>query len=316
MNLYGGIDLGGTKIYSIVAGADGSVLGEDERPTLPDHGLEVCIERMTESLAAAASSAGTATSALAAVGVAAPGPIEFRDGIVSAAPNLGWTDVPLRSFLSDRLGVNVVLENDANAAAYGEFIYGAGTPYDTIIYVTVSTGIGGGFILDRRLFQGASGAAAEVGHMVVEPDGPICNCGSVGCLEMLASGTAIGRSATAAVEGGRDTILRELAADPTEVTAEVVAEAAARGDAVANEILDDAARYIGIAFGTLINLLNPQAIIVGGGVSRLGARMIEPITAEARRRSFRQSFEDCLILPAALGRRVGALGTVALAADA
>jgi glucokinase len=314
--LYGGIDLGGTKIYSIVATAHGEVRGEDERPTKVDLGVARCIGRMVDSLEEAARQAGAELSGLARVAVAAPGPIDLIEGVITAAPNLGWSDVPLRKLLSEKIGVDVLLENDANAAALGEFEYGAAREYNTLVYVTVSTGIGGGFVFDGRIFSGASGAAGEIGHMTIEPDGPRCFCGSRGCLEMIASGTAIGRTATLAVEEGRSEELAKRVDGEGKVGAEDVAQAAAAGDVVANEILDEAARYVGIGLGSLINLVNPEAIVVGGGVSKIGARFLDPVIAEARRRSFPQSFGDCTIKFAELGERVGALGAVAVAAKA
>lgn len=311
--IFGGIDLGGTKIYSVVATAEGDVLGEDERPTESDAGADSVVARMVDSLRAASDAAGASFRDLTRIAVAAPGPIDIDAGVVTAAPNLGWTDVPLRSLLARGLQAEVLLENDANAAALGEFVYGAGKPYDTMVYVTISTGIGGGFVFDGKIFHGASGAAGEIGHITVEPSGPTCFCGNRGCLEIVASGTAIGRIATEAVKAGRSETMQRLADDPEEIDSEDVARAAAEGDPVANEILDEAARYIGIGFGSLINLVNPQAIVVGGGVSKLGARILDPATAEAKRRSFPQSFGDCTITLAKLGSRVGALGAVAVA---
>ncbi|HET9200465.1 MAG TPA: ROK family protein [Dehalococcoidia bacterium] len=314
--LYGGIDLGGTKIYSVVATADGQVCGEDERPTMVELGVQQSVQRMIDSLSEAARQAGVAVNKLRRVGVAAPGPINLKEGVITAAPNLGWKNVPLREMLREKLGIEVLLENDANAAALGEFEYGAARQYETLVYVTISTGIGGGFVLDGKIFSGASGAAGEIGHMTVEPDGPRCFCGSRGCLEMMASGTAIGRTGTLAVEEGRSEGLAKLADTDGRVGPEEIARAAAEGDPTANEILDEAARYIGIGLGSLINLMNPQAIVVGGGVSKIGARVLDPVIAEARRRSFPQSFGDCTISFAELGERIGALGAVAVAVRA
>ena len=314
--LYGGIDLGGTKIYSVVATGEGQVRGEDERPTMVELGVQDCIQRMVDSLDEAARQAGVEASGLAGVAVAAPGPIDLIEGIITVAPNLGWSNVPLRQLLSEKIGVSVLLENDANAAALGEFEYGAAREYDTLVYVTVSTGIGGGFVFDGKIFSGASGAAGEIGHMTVEPDGPRCFCGSRGCLEMMASGTAIARTGTLAVEEGRSEALAQLADADGKVSSEDVARAAAQGDPLANEILDEAARYIGIGLGSLINLINPEAIVVGGGVSKVGRRFLDPVIAEAKRRSFPQSFGDCVITFAELGERIGALGAVAVAVKA
>jgi glucokinase len=311
--LYGGLDLGGTKIYTIVATAGGEVRGEFELPSEADRGLEHTLGHMVESMEEAAKRAGTSVAELAAIAVAAPGPIDFKAGVITAAPNLGWEKVPLRSLLKRAWHHEVLLENDANAAALGEYTYGAGRAFCDMVYVTVSTGIGGGFVFDGRIYRGASGAAGEVGHITVEPNGPRCFCGNRGCLEIMASGTALGRLGTEAVAAGHSEMLREICDDPADVKARDVAIAAARGDPVANEILDEAARYLGIGLGSLINLVNPEAIVVGGGASKIGDRLLDPAIAEAKRRSFPQSFGDCAIRFAELGERVGALGAIAVA---
>ncbi|MEX2236306.1 MAG: ROK family protein [Dehalococcoidia bacterium] len=314
--IYGGVDLGGTKIYSVVATADGEVLGEDLCQTLADQGYEVTIQRIATSLRSAAEAAGTDVADLKRVAVAAPGPIDLTTGVVTAAPNLGWIDVPLKRLLEASLGVEVVLENDANAAALGEFQYGAAKPYRHMVYITISTGIGGGLVLDGRLYTGASGAAGEIGHITVEPDGIPCFCAGRGCLEIMASGTAIARDATTAAKEGRSPALAKVIQEKGSASAGDVAAAALAGDPAANEILGRAARYIGIGLGSLINLINPEAIVIGGGVSQIGERLLGPAKEEARRRSFPQSWRDCTILTAALGSRVGALGAIAVAVAA
>src|SRR5215213_351910 len=216
--LFGAVDLGGTKIHTAVSDEAGRILAEDRRPTEVERGPDGVIARIIDSLEA--SLAGTGGSRLAALGAAAPGPIDREHGTVREAPNLpGWRSVPLAARLGEALGCPAVLENDANAAALGEFTFGAGRGSQHMIYLTVSTGIGGGLILDGCLYRGATGSAGELGHIVLDDDGPLCGCGARGCLEALASGTAIAaRGAEAVRQGTAPGIAR--AAAGAEVTAE------------------------------------------------------------------------------------------------
>ena len=255
------------------------------------------------------------TSQVAAVGVGAPGPLDIAAGVVIAPPNLpGWERVPLRQMLRDALSIPTYLDNDANAAALGEHRFGAGRGTRHMIYVTVSTGIGGGLILDGRLYHGASGVGGEVGHISVLPHGPLCGCGNRGCLEALASGTAIAREARERVNRGVPTLIAELAGgDPQQITARLVAEAAQRGDPEAQTILHTAMDYLGIGMASLVNLFNPQMIVIGGGLSKLGETLFEPVRRAIRRHAFQAAAQDVQVVPARLGDQVGVLGAAAVA---
>jgi glucokinase len=314
-----GIDLGGTKIRSIVANAAGAILGEDVRPTESEGGVGVVLGRMVESARAAVAASGLTPSAIVAAGVTAPGTVDFDQGVLHQPPNLhgpGWDDgVPLARLLADRLDWPVFLENDANAAAYGEWRHGAGVGLRDMIYLTVSTGIGAGLILNGQLYRGADGAAGELGHMTIDVNGPLHNCGMVGCLEVLASGTAIGRMAHEAVAAGRSEALARLAAQAGELTAHEVATAADAGDPAAGEILARAAGYLGVGLANYINIFNPEAIVVGGGVTRIGRQFLETAFALARTRAFRLPSERVRLEPAALEGRSEVLGVSALARD-
>ncbi len=192
---YGAIDLGGTNVRAIIAGLDGKISGDDRRPSRASDGLDATIETLLASLAQACSQAGVEASDLRGLGVATPGWVDTERGIVPAAPQLiGWRDVPLVEMLQESLGVTVRLENDANAAALGENVFGAGRGTRHMLYITVSTGVGAGIIVDGRLYGGAKGSAGEIGHTIVDPSGPPCGCGKRGCLESLSSGTAIART--------------------------------------------------------------------------------------------------------------------------
>jgi glucokinase len=313
-----GIDLGGTKIRSVVADTAGTILGEDVRPTDGDGGVDIVLGRMVESAQAAVTTSGLALSAIVAIGVTAPGTVDFDEGILYQPPNLhgpGWDSAPLARLLADRLNRPVFLENDANAAAYGEWRHGAGVGLRQMIYLTVSTGIGAGLILNGQLYRGADGAAGELGHMTIDVNGPPHNCGMVGCLEVLASGTAIARMAHEAVAAGRSEMLASLAAETGELTAHEVDRAADAGDPAAQEILARAAGYLGVGLANYINIFNPEAIVVGGGVTRIGRQFLEPAFDLARSRAFRLPSERVRLVPAALEGRSEVLGVSALARD-
>jgi glucokinase len=216
--------------------------------------------------------------------------------------------------LEERLGIPVFLGNDANAAALGEFAYGAGRGYRHVIYITVSTGVGGGIISDGRLLEGQRGAAGEVGHVIVEPGGPLCGCGNRGCLEALISGTAIARQAREALVAGRESAIGGLAeADPHGVAAEVVVRAARGGDGLAGELLETAGRRLGTALLGLVHIFDPQVIVVGGGVTNAGELLMKP-ARDTMFAGLMPIFKEGLeVVPPDLGADAGLYGAVALA---
>lgn len=310
-----GIDLGGTKIHTVVATPDGEVLGEDRRPTLASEGPDAVLGRLIASIRRSLASAGPPSGEIAGVGISSPGPCDPRRGVVTNAPNLpGWHEIPIVRIVSEQLGVPALLENDANAACYGEFRFGAGRGHQHIIYVTLGTGIGGGIIIDGKIYEGASGAAGEVGHIIIDQDGPPCNCGGRGCLEALASGPAIARAAEAAIAAGRSPALAQIAAG-TSLTPELVLEAAEGGDAVAREVIEGAGYQLGLGLVSLLNCFDPQALILGGGLLGLGDLYLGPAVRLARERAFAQIVADVTITTATLGERAGALGAAALVMD-
>jgi glucokinase len=219
--------------------------------------------------------------------------------------------VPLRALLEERLGLPAAVENDANAAALGEAWVGAGRGVADLVYITVSTGVGGGLILGGELYSGVSGTAGEVGHMTVALDGPPCFCGQPGHLEGMASGRAIARAAREAVARGDVSTLRRL--PPEEISARTVAEAARAGDAVALAIYERAGTALGAAVASLVNLLNPSLIILGGGVMQAGDLIMAPLRRAARERAFARPLEAVRLVPAALGEDVGLVGAAAVA---
>jgi glucokinase len=312
----GGIDLGGTKILSLVASTKGETLARNRRPTRAQEGPQAVIARMAESLNAAARKAGLDVGRLAGVGVVSPGPIDFASGVVGDSPNLpGWDAVPLGDQMRAALGVPIFVDNDANAAALGECTFGAGRGYRHVIYITVSTGIGGGIIIDGRVYRGTSGAAGEVGHQVIEDGGPLCSCGRRGCLEELASGTAIAHRACELLAEGKGARIAEMANENEPPTAETVQRAAREGDPEARRIIEEAGHYLGVGLANLVNIFNPELIIIGGGLTNMGRMLLDPARQVVRREPFAQARADVRIVRAALGDRVGALGAAALAME-
>jgi glucokinase len=306
-----GVDLGATKIFSLAALPDGREAGSDRRPTLADQGPQAVIGHIVDSVRAALAAAGAAEADLTAVGVAAPGPVDQERGVVRNPPNLpGWSAVPVVQILRDALGVPVALENDADAAALGEHTFGAGRDFRNMIFITVSSGIGGGMILDGRLYRGATGAAGEVGHMVVNEDGPTCGCGQRGCLEALASGTAIAARAAALAAEGKSPLLARLARESSPLTAKDVQRAALEGDTAAQRVIEEAGHYLGLGLVNLVHVFNPHGIVIGGGVSHMGDLILEPAREVVRRRCFPLSQEGLSIVAGVLGDRAGALGAI------
>lgn len=249
------------------------------------------------------------------IGVGAPGPLNPRNGIILEAPNLpGWKNIPLQQTLESEFGCPVAIGNDANVAALGEWHFGAGKGTNDLIYLTISTGIGGGVIADGRLLLGAEGLAAELGHMTVDPDGPLCGCGQVGHLEAIASGTGIARRANELLAGGRSSTLQELNSEGSSITAVDVGKHAQEGDALALEVIQHAGQAIGRHLADLTHAFNPEIFILGGGVSQLGPLLFEPVREALRSHVMHQAYTRNLkVVPAALGDDAGLIGAMVLA---
>lgn len=308
-----GVDLGGTKILTALVDGGGRVMQRHRVPT-PREGPGAVVEAIAGTVDAVLQGAAVARQAAMGIGVGSPGPLDPRTGIVLEPPNLpGWHDVPLAQMLSGRLGMVTHIEHDANAAALAEWWIGAGRGIRDLVYMTISTGIGGGIILGDVLLQGVSGTAGEIGHTTIDVDGPPCGCGRPGHLEAMASGPAIARMAAEASGTGRHTVVLAMAGgDPSRITAEMVEEAARQGDAVARDVLDRAGFYIGVGVANLLNLLNPGRVIIGGGVSKAGEMLFGPIRRTVSELAFEHPARDAEIVPAALGDDVGAIGAAAV----
>jgi len=315
--LYLGIDLGGTKIAAGVVSAQGELRGVARAVTPAREGVNAVVRAMADVAREAARSAGVGVRRLAGGGVGAPGPIDSVAGLVVSPPNLpGWRDVALGRLLGRALGLELglALENDANLAGLAEYRFGAGRGCSPLLYLTVSTGIGGAFLLDGKLVVGARGAAGEVGHLMLVPNGPLCGCGNRGCLEALASGTAVARRARESVRRSVPSVLTErFASRPSRITAAVVADVARAGDPEAQRILSEAMEHLGRGVAGVVNLLNPERVVIGGGLSSLGAVLFDPVRRAVTRHANALAASSVSVVAAQLGAHSGLIGAAALA---
>ena len=317
LRLYGAIDLGGTKLRSIVADGGGRILGKDLRPSQSQDGLDVVLERMVESLDASVAAAEVEAARLRGLGIASAGAVDAVRGIVPGAPQLpGWDDVPLARILEERTGLPTRLENDATAAALGEHRFGGGRGSRYMLYITMSTGVGGGIIIDGEMYGGKSGAAGELGHVVLDMNGPPCGCGARGCLESLASGTAIAEKGEQLLDNGKSPILARLRAENGPVTAEMMHRAADLGDNASREVFREAGHYFGVALASYVNIFDPEVIVVGGGVAKAGDLLLEQARATMEARAVAQPLQGVRLVRSELGDFGGTLGMVARMAEA
>jgi len=303
-----GIDLGGTNIKGALVNSGGHIISKQKAATLANTGPRAVAERISRIIGDLESQAAAAGKKVAGIGVGIPGQADQTRGTVFFAPNLHWRDVPLVEYLRSRTILPVYLENDANAAAMGEQWLGAGRGSVNMVMITIGTGIGGGLILNGSLYSGTNGSAGEVGHMVIDPDGPLCSCGRRGCLETLTSAAAMVRMAKEAIDQGKKTIL----AREENLEARDIVMAAQAEDKVALLIIDVAARYLGMGLGNVINLFNPDTIVIGGGVSEAGDILFEPLRREAVTRSLEVPARVVKIVPAELGNDAGCIGAARL----
>ena len=305
MGAYIAVDIGGTGIRVAVYPEEGITPIRQERIATRGH------EKVIDRIIGLIQKLWPDDRQVLAMGACLPGPIDPRAGILFNAPNIkGWDNLPIRQILQDQFHVPVVVGNDANMAAVGEWRYGAGVGHHNLVFLTISTGIGGGVILDDRLVLGERGLAAELGHITVIPDGPLCGCGHRGHIEAIASGTAIARYVAQELANGRCSTLKM---DPPP-TARDISHAAAEGDELSIEALTRAGKYLGQMIADYLHIFNPTMIIMGGGVSRSGPLLINPMREAINNGVISPSYlQDLVIAPAALGDDAGLLGTLAIA---
>lgn len=311
-----GVDLGGTKILAGVFDHRNRLLSREKKPTRPDLGAHGVIVRTAECISEALAAAAIPHSAVVAAGVGVPGLVDTRSQIIRVAPNLHWRDVPLARMLTRRLHIPVVVVNDVQAGTMAVQQFGAGRGLNDFVCMFIGTGIGGGIVVRGEQYRGSKGMGGEIGHMVVMPeDGPRCGCGNRGCLEAVASRSAIVRRIVNAIEKGHKSVVDDLCdGDMTKIRSRILAEAYREGDDLVREVIQDACEYIGIGAANLINVLNPQAVILGGGlIEALGNRMLPRIARSAKTHVIAASDDRVRILDSGLGDDAGILGA-ALAA--
>jgi glucokinase len=307
-----GIDLGGTNIVAGTVSEDGSeILGVLSEPTGVEGGADAVVDRIVRL--AKKSIAASKVKDVAGAGIGSPGPLDTKTGVVLLTPNLGWVNMPLRDRVAAGLGLPAALDNDANCAIYGEWWRGAARGVDYVVGLTIGTGIGGGIVLGGDVYRGASDIAGEVGHMTIDSTGRLCKCGNYGCLEAYASGPAIAARATEGTQAGADTSLpRYVNNDLSKITAQVVYQAAHDGDDFANEVVRDTAKFLGAGVASLINIFNPQVVVICGGVTLAGDKLFVPLRSEVKRRAFKPAVDVCRILPGELPGTAGVYGAAAV----
>lgn len=306
-----GVDVGGTLLRAARYDLDLNILERVQQPTLVELGSDAVLERLYQT---ARQVLPKPPDTLVGIGVALPGPVDMDNGILIAPPNLPLKNCPVAQLVEQAVGGPVFIGNDADLAALAEHRMGAGRGTKNMIYITVSTGVGGGIILDGKVYNGR-GQGGEIGHMVVGPDGPMCGCGKQGHLEAFSSGTGIARIARKRLAAGESSSITALVGgDISQVTAKIVGQAASGGDALAREIITDAGRYLGINIASLMMLLNPDMFVIGGGVSKLDSLLFDPIHEAIRRYAMHPGYwENVPIVPAQLGDDVVLCGSAVLA---
>ena len=312
-----GIDLGGTNIAAGVMPTDGTrEIAMRMVQTRAEEGAEAVVDRIgaliEDVIAQTQAETGAERGDFLGVGIGSPGPLDRAHGVVIVTPNLGWRDFPLRDEVSKRVNLPATLDNDANCATIGEWWCGAAKGGRNVVGLTIGTGIGGGLILDGKLYHGASDAAGELGHTTIDSTGRRCKCGNYGCLEAYTSGPAIAERAREVLEGDDDSLLTGMVdGDLSKITAQTVFEASKRGDRVALDVVRNTAHFLGVGISNLINIFNPDTFVIAGGVTQAGDLLFDPLRAEVRRRAFKPAVEACRIVPGALPLSAGVVGAVA-----
>lgn len=306
-NLYVGVDLGGTKIYTAIANEFGEILDDIVVKTEAEKGYEQIVEKIKNSITEVIKNVDK--SKVKSIGLGSPGPIDIKNGMISEPANLPFVNFPIVKELVDEFGIDTYLDNDANVATLAEYMFGAGKGTENMIYVTVSTGIGGGAILNGKIYRGSTSNALELGHITVDVSGRRCGCGNTGCVEAISSGTAIMKNAQDALKSRVNTSLRNY----ENVTSKEVFIEALKGDRVCKDILDNSLSYLGIAIANYANIFDPDAIVIGGGISGAGEIVFEAIEKEMKKRCLGPILNNCKVMPSSLKDKSGVLGAIALA---
>jgi len=303
-----GIDVGGTNVKLALVSPEGKIIYSNSIPTHAEMGYEYTVNNIKEAIHTLLKETESKPEDIQGIGFGFPGQVDYKSGIVRLAPNIpGWVDVPIAQKIEEEFHIPTRVDNDVRCAALGELNFGAGQGCENLVCITVGTGIGSGLIVNGKLVRGASNAAGEIGHIKLQMhDGPICGCGDTGCMEAFASGPAIVAMAENYILGGKSTKFRELA-NP-DITPYIVYEAAKAGDPVAKRIFAIMGEYIGIGLSSVINLLNPEKVIIGGGVAASGDFLMDSIKDTVKKRAMKIAGETVEIVPAQLGNTAGVIG--------
>jgi len=309
---YIGIDLGGTKILTAVADDNGEIIARVKLATETELGQERIKKNIFKSIYKVLEKTDIKIEKIKSIGIGSPGPLNVEKGIIYESANLPIKNMEIVELIEEETGINTYLQNDANTAALGEKVFGAGKEADDLLYITISTGVGGGIIINGKIYYGHTGNAGEIGHMTVDPTGPKCGCGNYGCLESFSSGTAIKNMAKKAIENDESTLIKKLARDK-KLSAKLVAKAAAKGDQKALDIFAKAGYYLGIGIANLVNIFNPEMIILGGGVLKAKEYFLDRTKEEFKKRALKAPADIVKIKEAVLEDEIGVKGAIALA---
>lgn len=309
---YLGIDLGGTNVAAAVVDGEGTILGKVSLPT-PRTGAEAVADQMAAAARAAVEQAGITLEQVESVGIGSPGTIEPAEGLIKFWSNLDFENVPLTALMAERLNKPIYLENDANAATLGEYAAGAGKGSQSMVAITLGTGVGGGAVLGGKLYTGFNYAGMEVGHFVIEHNGRPCTCGRKGCFEAYCSATALIKRTREVMEENRDSLLWQLAGSLDKVNGRTPFDAAAQGDAAAGKVIDEYVDYLGCGVASLVNIFQPEVFCIGGGPSAQGETLMAPVRYILNREDYaRNSVHRTRLVRAALGNDAGIIGAALL----
>lgn len=302
-----GVDLGGTKIYTALVDLEGNIIKEKAVETLAFEGENAVMGRIIDAINYVID--GTEKNLIKSIGIGSPGPLDVKNGVIIENSNLPFKNFEIVKTIRETYDLPTYLDNDANVATLGEFMFGAGKGTENMVFITASTGIGGGAVINGKLFRGTTGNALEVGHTIVANEGPRCGCGNIGCAEALGSGTAIGKRAKEAVATNVETSLKNY----ENVTSKEVFKEAANGDRVAKNILETSLNYLGIAVANTITNFDPEKVVIGGGVINGGSIVLDTIRRVVGERALKTFADSCTVEKAVLGGKAGVLGAAALA---
>ena len=302
-----GVDLGGTKIYTALVDLEGNIIKEKTVETLAFEGENDVMGRIIDTINYVID--GSEKNLVKSIGIGSPGPLDVKNGVIIENSNLPFKNFEIVKTIRETYDLPTYLDNDANVATLGEFMFGAGKGTENMVFITASTGIGGGAVINGKLFRGTTGNALEIGHTIVANEGPRCGCGNIGCAEALGSGTAIGKRAKEAVATNVETSLKNY----ENVTSKEVFKEAANGDRVAKNILETSLNYLGIAVANTITNFDPEKVVIGGGVINGGSIVLDTIRRVVGERALKTFADSCTVEKAVLGGKAGVLGAAALA---